>query len=116
MIVATASVARDLGVNDATFGQLGENVALLKTAQPVARVNLLGHGVVNAGAALTYAKSHPRPWVAPEFATRWLQWPQFILLTAVVLNYSWVLLPMIRRRRAARPYSASFEVTAGIAE
>ena len=47
--------------------------ALLKTAQPVAGVNVLGHGVVNAGAALTYAKSHPHPRVALEFAPRWFR-------------------------------------------
>jgi hypothetical protein len=72
--------------------------ALLHTAQPVTGEKVLGHGVVNASAAVSYAKAHPHPRVALAFAPRWFRWAQFTLLAAVVVKYSWVLIHILRRR------------------
>ena len=74
--------------------------ALLNTAQPVAGVNTLGHGIINAAAALSYAKTHPHPGVAQDFAPRWYRWTQFTLLAAVLIKYAWVIIPAVRRRRS----------------
>ena len=66
---------------------------------------MLGHGVVNAAAALTYAKAHPHPQVAADFAPAWFRWTRLTLLATVVVKYTWVLIQMVRRRRwAARPF------------
>jgi hypothetical protein len=69
----------------------------------VAGVNTLGHGIINAAAALSYAKTHPHPGVAQDFAPRWYRWTQFTLLAAVLVKYSWALIQM--RRRPAGPFS-----------
>jgi subtilisin family serine protease len=74
--------------------------ALLNTAQPVAGVNILGHGIINPAAALSYANAHPHPQVAADFAPLWYRWTQFTLLAAVLVKYSWALIQMWRRRRA----------------
>jgi serine protease len=87
--------------------------ALLNTAQPVAGVTILGHGVINAGAALTYAKAHAHPRVALEFAPRWFRWAQFVLLAAVIGKYLWVLVQIVRRRWSVRSGSSGLDVTAG---
>jgi subtilisin family serine protease len=78
--------------------------ALLKTAEPVEGATVLGHGVVNAAAALTYAKAHPHPQVAADFAPAWFRWTRLTLLATVVVKYTWALIQMVRRRWAARPF------------
>ena len=75
--------------------------ALLHTAQPVSGADILGHGVVNASAAVAYAKKHPNVRAATDFAPRWFRWAQFILLAAVVIKYAWVLIQWMRRRPTA---------------
>jgi serine protease len=83
--------------------------ALLNTAEPVAGVNLLGHGVVNAAAALDYATAHPHSGVALAFAPSWYRWTQFSLLSAILLKYSWALLHTVRRHWSTRRFSTGIE-------
>jgi hypothetical protein len=82
--------------------------AILRTAQPVSGVDVLGHGVVNAASALTYAQAHPHPLVGLDFAPRWFRWAQLVLLAAVVVKYSWVL---IRRRPPPRRLTSEIAAT-----
>jgi hypothetical protein len=79
--------------------------AILRTAQPVSGVDVLGHGVVNAATAPTFAQTHPHPLVALDFAPRWFRWAQLVLLAAVVVKYSWVLIRRMRRRPPPRRLS-----------
>ena len=79
--------------------------AILRTAQPVSGVDVLGRGVVNAATALPYAQAHPHPLVGLDFAPRWFRWAQLILLAAVVGKYSWLLIRTVRRRSDRRPSS-----------
>jgi serine protease len=85
--------------------------AILRTAQPVSGVDVLGHGVVNAATALTYAQAHPHPFVALDFAPEWFRWAQLILLAAVVVKYSWVLIRRMRRRPPPRRLSPEIAAT-----
>ena len=80
---------------------------LLNTAQPVAGVNTLGHGIINAAAAVSYAKTHRHPGVAQDFAPRWY------LLAAVIVRYSWALIQMLRRR-AAGPLAATVDLAVNV--
>ena len=72
--------------------------------EPVEGTTMLGHGVVNAAAALPYAKAHPHPQVAADFAPAWFRWTRLTLLAAVVVKYTWALIQMVRRRWPARPF------------
>jgi subtilisin family serine protease len=85
--------------------------AILRTAQPVSGVDVLGHGVVNAASALTYAQAHPHPLVGLDFAPRWFRWAQLVLLAAVVVKYSWVLIRRMRRRPPPRRLSSEIAAT-----
>jgi subtilisin family serine protease len=85
--------------------------AILRTAQPVSGVDVLGHGVVNAASALTYAQAHPHPLVGLDFAPRWFRWAQLVLLAAVVVKYSWVLILRMRRRPPPRRLSSQIAAT-----
>jgi subtilisin family serine protease len=73
--------------------------ALLRTAQSVAGASILGHGVVDAAAALSYAAAHPNPRVGLDFAPRWFRLTQLILVVAVAVKYGIVLVLWLRRRR-----------------
>ncbi len=73
--------------------------ALLKSARPVAGTDILGHGVVSASAALTYARAHPQPRVGLQFVPTWFRWVQLVLLVLVAAKYTWVLVGVWRRRR-----------------
>jgi hypothetical protein len=77
----------------------------------VSGVDVLGHGVVNAATALTYARAHPHPFVALDFAPEWFRWAQLILLAAVVVKYSWVLIRRMRRRPPPRRLSPEIAAT-----
>ena len=88
--------------------------ALLNTAQPVAGVNTLGHGIINAAAALSYAKTHRHPGVAQDFAPRWYRATEFTLLAAVIVKYSWALIQMLRRRSAG-PLAATVDLAVNVA-
>jgi hypothetical protein len=87
---------------------------LLNTAQPVAGVNTLGHGIINAAAALSYAKTHRHPGVAQDFAPRWYRATEFTLLAAVIVKYSWALIQMLRRRSAG-PLAATVDLAVNVA-
>jgi hypothetical protein len=70
-----------------------------------------GHGIINAVAAVSYAKTHPHPGVAQDFAPRWYRWTQYTLLAAVLIKYSWALIQAVRRRRPAGPFSPIVDFT-----
>jgi serine protease len=77
--------------------------ALLATARPVAGQAKLGHGVVDAPAALAYAAAHPDASSARYFAPAWFRWAQLILLVAVAVKYGYLLVSWLVRRRRRRP-------------
>ncbi len=93
-VSGVAAVLRGHGATAAATEQ-----ALLSTARPVPGTSVLGHGLVDAPAALSYAAAHPNPRVALAFAPRWFRWVEFALLVAVAAKYAWVAVRWLRRRR-----------------
>ena len=80
----------------------------------MAGVNTLGHGIINAAAAVSYAKTHRHPGVAQDFAPRWYRATEFTLLAAVIVKYSWALIQMLRRRSAG-PLAATVDLAVNVA-
>jgi len=80
----------------------------------VAGVNTLGHGIINAAAAVSYAKTHRHPGAAQDFAPRWYRSMEFTLSAADIVKYSWALIQMLRRRSAG-PLAAAVDLAVNVA-
>lgn len=104
-VAGVAALLRSHGADAAAT-----QAALLATARPVTGQDKLGHGVVDASAALTYAAAHPDSGSARYFAPVWFRWAQLVLLVGVAVKYGYLLVSWFLRRRR-RPSAADAPLT-----
>jgi subtilisin family serine protease len=100
-----AGVAALLRANHATAP--ATQAALLASARSQAGQTKLGHGVVDAAAALSYARAHPNPGIASYFAPAWFRWAQLVLIVAVAAKYGWAFVSWLAQRHRRGPSVAA---------
>ena len=116
LLAGSAGIVRSVGFRDRDGPREPPRQPPKPPAQhrpTVAGVNTLGHGIINAAAAVSYAKTHRHPGVAQDFAPRWYRWTEFTLLAAVIVRYSWALIQMLRRRSAG-PLAATVDLAVNV--